>query len=1360
MKKKVALLVAAMAVAVAVDAQTTLSYDAQLVSGAYTEIDDGTVVPLGNPANGIDAVVYDKMNTPNTSPVTGEGYPIGFSFKYDNRLMNQFFIGAHGYLVLGKDSVSATCQSNPYALFNSAEDCEVLGLLYRSTVGAIPTTEISYKTTGAAPNRQLIVQYKDLQLGVDTWEGLEVRDTVQLQIRLHESGKIEFITKGYEPSNEVAAAMNYNDGFKLGIRGIGDDRLMKKNSFGDDVFSSDDNIVIWNAKDFPADGNTYTFTPPENCETPATQPTGLKAACTSLSVNGLFKGTDDADHYLVVVDRNRAVEKLPTDGTFYKKGDKIGDATVIAYTTDTVFESGDILEEATKYYVHVFAANSYCFYAPKFNVTSPLTVEVATLPAAPSSLEKVSADSTELTLSVVGNAGADDVLLAYTTVPKLNQWGQIIPGGTFGTPSGNYAVGDTIDGGGTVVYAGKADDAIEVGGLKVGTVYHLSAWSRGATGDYSSTNTELSAVTAGRVTWTPDLTSTDEDGAPIGWMHEGSLSVDRDGSALILQLNKADAQNGTVQWMETPDVYLAEGENRLVVNLLMTEFSNHAWGPYAMRDKDTVNVQVTKDGKEYVTVASYTKDNPLKFASTTESVKLYVPFGEAAGEKARLRIWSHVYGAPKTQLSDMRIEEKKACDYPVGVVVPDSSVIGSNAVVAWTSQGEEDAWEVRYMKGTDEAWIDTLIVRERKATLMGLESNVEYDVQVRARCSTAMQSDWSDTCSFESGLSVPFSMKFSDRETLSSSWQSMQGALATPTVLKEGGKWSFAKTWRGSYLIYESNGETADDWFLSPVIDLGEENANALVDFGISMNSFNKETSDAVIKLVVAADGKTFNEKDVVLTITGDDMPERGRSKAYTASLKDYRGQVRLGMYIHGTKGSAPNLIVDSLNVRYSCVNDIVAKVDTIGEDTAHVAWTSSAEEWLVFCREAGSQARDYVKTAVPELALRNLKPFTNYEVGLTKACEVGDTAKVKILELMTKGSLCDAPFGFVATPSKYSVKIEWQGEASVYNVRYRMKEEAETPWTTLQVKEPKIEIKTLTDGTLYEYAVQSQCGVAIGDTSAYSSIAEFTTLPETCFKPENIEVTPSYSNVAVTWTGEADSYEVACRKAAGEAWTSVVVPNGGYTIEGLSAQTAYQLRMRSICTEGDSSLWSGVVDFTTLAEPECVTPSNLSVTELTDNAALLSWQADESNLSWNLRYRESSVTEWTEVEATASHNYRLTELKANTAYVWRVQAVCEAERTSKWAAQNKFTTSPASGIDNVGIGDLKVFVDKGILNIDNPAGGRIYTVSVFGTDGRLIVENDVNTTDNVFFRLSAKGNVIVKIRGQKETKTYKTVIR
>ncbi len=1368
MKKRFVSLVVSLACLSAVSAQVTQSYDTKVVTdGTYTPITDGTVVTLTSESIDFGNVTYTNGDKENTKQFTDQGYPIGFDFKFNNKLMNQFAISAHGFIVLGKDSVTSSVP-DPFQILTSKADDNLIGMFYRSAVGRIPTTEISYKITGEASNRELIVQFKDLQLCVDGWSGIAVRDTVQFQIHLHEAtGQVEMVFNGFEPSATTADELNWNDSFKIGIRGKYGDLLTKDGSFTSDAFAVKDASISWRSTSFPTDGLTYQFDAPEDCAAPSAQPTELTLATTTLGVSGSFTATDVADHYLVLISKANALATLPEAGKTYAEGDSIGDARVLSYSESTEFESGDILEGASSYYVYVLGANSFCFYGPKYNTTEPLTSALTTKPLAPSSVVFADKDSTTMTLDVAANAAGDDILIAYTTEHKKNDWNEDLPGGTFGTPEGNYEVGATIDGGGTVAYVGEAKDGITVTGLTPGLLYHFAVWSRNAAGNYSSVTVEASASAAATLPWKVDLDNYAMYATPEGWNTNGTWTIQEDADYnkyISGKINSVDTK-GTVVWLETPDVYLGEGSNRMIFDLLLYNWARFGNTVYTLDNADTVAVQVTTDGVNYTPVATYTKENPIEFVSADDALTIRTPFLEAAGKKARLRLYMRLCGTPTIAVSNITIEEKKACDYPIDVTVADSTIVGDEAVVTWTPQGEEDAWDLRYKKTDDEEWSNPVTVREKKYTISGLDGLTSYDVQVRARCSAASQSDWSDVATFTSGLSIPFNMVFAEQSSLSSAWQIKTGAIGSD--LTDGEAWTFQSSpWRGTSMSYTTYNATVDDWLLTPVLNLGDENINYDVKLAITTNYTASEDCDGTIQLLVVKDGETTSADNVVYTMKASEVPDSYESKTYTVPVKGYTGKVRLALYTHATVGEMPSIKLDTLGVDYSCVNDIEATVDTVGEDTIHMSWTSGAEEWYVFVREAGQSTRNFTTYTKPELGLSGLKHHTTYEIGLTKACEVGDTAKVKIVEITTLGELCKEVTDINVTPSKYSAKIEWTGEASAYNVRYRAKSETPAEWNKEQVTTTSIEISGLENNTEYEYAIQAQCSKSESDTSAFTPVATFTTLPETCQTPDSVNVVPSYNKATVTFNSEADKFEVAYRKASDDAWTSSIEASASadnkhsVEIEGLVAETAYKVRVRAICAEGDSSRWTASADFTTQPEPECVTPTELTVSDITDNSAVLSWKADESNLTWNLRYRESTVQEWTEKTELTETTYNLTELKANTAYIWTVMATCEAERTSKWATQNRFTTAEPSGIDNIGIGSIGVFVKGNVLNVINPEGGVIKNITVYTTDGRTVAASEVNTAENVFMPLSVHGPVIIKVNGQKQTKTLRAVIK
>jgi hypothetical protein len=266
------------------------------------------------------------------------------------------------------------------------------------------------------------------------------------------------------------------------------------------------------------------------------------------------------------------------------------------------------------------------------------------------------------------------------------------------------------------------------------------------------------------------------------------------------------------------------------------------------------------------------------------------------------------------------------------------------------------------------------------------------------------------------------------------------------------------------------------------------------------------------------------------------------------------------------------------------------------------------------------------------------------------------------------------------------------------------------------------------------------------------------------CLPPKNIVVNSvTYNSAVVSWQGEADDYELWYRIVDGEWITKEVVGAHTFTLEDLTPNTDYQVQVRSVC-EDQVSVWSAIVPFTTPDDPQppsCEPPVNLNVKDITIISAELSWEeGSEENLSWDLRYRETSATTWNDVEALIVKTYLLENLIPETAYLWTVRAHCSEDRISAWAEQNEFTTEPWS-VDEARKTWMTVYASGQMLSIINPENRLIERVQLFGIDGRLLGDYLVNTTDNVLIPTSLSEMIIfVKIMGNGAFEAHKVLIK
>jgi hypothetical protein len=267
------------------------------------------------------------------------------------------------------------------------------------------------------------------------------------------------------------------------------------------------------------------------------------------------------------------------------------------------------------------------------------------------------------------------------------------------------------------------------------------------------------------------------------------------------------------------------------------------------------------------------------------------------------------------------------------------------------------------------------------------------------------------------------------------------------------------------------------------------------------------------------------------------------------------------------------------------------------------------------------------------------------------------------------------------------------------------------------------------------------------------------------CLPPTNIVVDPvTYNSAVVSWEGEADDYEVSYR-IVDEEWISEnVIGAHTFTLKNLTPKTDYQVRVRCICSEGQTSVWSEIIPFTTPdapPPPPCESPVFLEVAEITTTSAILSWkEGNDQNLAWDLRYREASSSSWNNVESLEERTYLLKELTPNTAYLWTVRANCSEDRTSEWAAVEAFTTDPV-GIDDVRKEQMTVYASGKMINIINHAKKFIEKIQLFSIDGKLLGDYSVNSNDNVIIPTDISEMIVfVKIFGKNNFETHKVLVK
>ena len=188
--------------------------------------------------------------------------------------------------------------------------------------------------------------------------------------------------------------------------------------------------------------------------------------------------------------------------------------------------------------------------------------------------------------------------------------------------------------------------------------------------------------------------------------------------------------------------------------------------------------------------------------------------------------------------------------------------------------------------------------------------------------------------------------------------------------------------------------------------------------------------------------------------------------------------------------------------------------------------------------------------------------------------------------------------------------------------------------------------------------------------TNAAESITQTAaTLKATITNPDNVTI----SAKGFEW-----------KATTGGTYTQVTGTGTGNTfsanLTNLTPNTSYTFK--AFITFDGTTVYGNELTFTTQPEdtPEpCETPTNIAVSEITDQSITVSWDADPNVNSWNIQYRP--VNGQLSSATSNTNSYTITGLTPETEYQIQVQANCGDGNLSEWSTLVTATTTV--GIDS-----------------------------------------------------------------------------
>lgn len=213
-----------------------------------------------------------------------------------------------------------------------------------------------------------------------------------------------------------------------------------------------------------------------------------------------------------------------------------------------------------------------------------------------------------------------------------------------------------------------------------------------------------------------------------------------------------------------------------------------------------------------------------------------------------------------------------------------------------------------------------------------------------------------------------------------------------------------------------------------------------------------------------------------------------------------------------------------------------------------------------------------------------------------------------------------------------------------------------------------------------YYIHTSANCGSSVAQYNY--SIVSYNSL---CAAPTNLTTTNITNNSAtLNWTppvsAPANGYQYYISQTSTPPLNSDSTPPTGYSltsskvVNNLNQNTTYYWWVRSSCGT-QNTIWIYYGAFTTAATI-CNQPSNLSISAITGNSALLSWTAPSPTPSDGYQYYYNTTgTTPNNAFDTNNTSVTLNSLQPNTTYYYWVKSVCGFNIFSPWLFGGSFTT-------------------------------------------------------------------------------------
>jgi hypothetical protein len=304
-------------------------------------------------------------------------------------------------------------------------------------------------------------------------------------------------------------------------------------------------------------------------------------------------------------------------------------------------------------------------------------------------------------------------------------------------------------------------------------------------------------------------------------------------------------------------------------------------------------------------------------------------------------------------------------------------------------------------------------------------------------------------------------------------------------------------------------------------------------------------------------------------------------------------------------------------------------------------------------------------------------------------------------------GGNCGIPTGqSVSNNSGGSATLSWTAVSGANAYWVEIESENLTPAFNLEVlvNTSAYIVSGLSNNASYKFKVRAVCS---GNQSDWSAWMFFVSgggnsggggTGGACTAPVSITIAnPTGTSASFGWAPVAGAigYKLEIENASGNPIffkDTATVSTNAYTVNGLTPQRSYKVKVRSLCSNGQQSDWTNWLSFNSSTgiitstggnsgggTPSCDKPSGLFASDLTTTSALLSWKKSTGAISYAIRVEDGSNNSNNFLFSATSVDtfYTIAGLLAGQNYKFKVRTICGNDH-SKWSKWKTFNTPPS----------------------------------------------------------------------------------